>query len=202
VLVALAAVSVAGWQGIAGSGAPFAVIAQQALGKEAFLVFTVIALFATANTVLLMLLSSSRIMYGMARSRSLPSPFGYVHPRTRTPAVAIAGATVLALIFLTMGNIRDVALVTNFTLFVTFFVINAAVIALRFRLPDHPRPFRVPLPGKKVPVLPLLGMVSCLLFLFQLDVKILLIGGAIIIIAHMVGIVMLNLKRSREHSEK
>jgi APA family basic amino acid/polyamine antiporter len=187
VLVSVAAVSVAGWEGLAGSNAPFAAIAGLALGDEAFLVFTVIALFATANTALLMLLASSRIMYGMARSRSLPAPFGYVHPKARTPAVAIAGAVLCSILFLSLGSIRDVALVANFTLYVTFFVINATVIALRIRMPDRPRPFRVPLAVGRVPLLPLLGMATCVLFLFQLDAKILAIGAAIIVIAHIAG---------------
>jgi APA family basic amino acid/polyamine antiporter len=194
VLVALAAVSVAGWQELAGSPAPFAVIAQLALGTEAFLAFTIIALFATANTALLMLLSSSRIMYGMARSRSLPVSFAYVHPKTQTPAVAIAGAALCSLVFLALGNIRDVALVANFTLFATFIVINAAVIVLRFRMPDERRPFTVPLSISRVPVVPVLGIATCILFLFQLEVRILAIGVLILIFAFLSGLL---LKRMR-----
>jgi APA family basic amino acid/polyamine antiporter len=187
-------VSVAGWQELAGSPAPFAVIAQLALGTEAFLAFTIIALFATANTALLMLLSSSRIMYGMARSRSLPVSFAYVHPKTQTPAVAIAGAALCSLVFLALGNIRDVALVANFTLFATFIVINAAVIVLRFRMPDERRPFTVPLSISRVPVVPVLGIATCILFLFQLEVRILAIGVLILIFAFLSGLL---LKRMR-----
>jgi APA family basic amino acid/polyamine antiporter len=189
-LVAVAAVSVAGWEGLAGSNAPFAVIAGEALGEGAFFVFTVIALFATANTALLMLLASSRIMYGMARSRSLPAPFGIVHPKTQTPWVAVAGAALCSLLFLSLGNIRDVALVANFTLYVTFIVINAAVIVLRVRMPDSPRPFRLPLSPGGIPLLPLLGIATCLLFLLQLEAKVLAIGGGIIIAAYIAGIII------------
>ncbi|KQC05658.1 MAG: amino acid transporter [Methanoculleus sp. SDB] len=190
VLVALAAVSVAGWQALAGSSAPFAVVAEKALGPEAFLAFTLIALFATANTALLMLLSSSRIMFGMARSRSLPQAIGYVHPGTSTPLVAIVVAFVASVLFLSLGNIRDVALVANFTLFVTFAVINAAVIFLRFQLPGRNRPFRIPGSICRVPLLPVLGVITCLFFLFQMDVKILLIGALIIILASSAGFVL------------
>jgi APA family basic amino acid/polyamine antiporter len=190
VLVAVAAVSVAGWQGIAGSPAPFAVIAGQAFGTEAFLIFSVIALFATANTALLMLLASSRIIYGMARARSLPRPFCYVHPATRTPAVAIVVAMLCSLLFLSLGNISDVAMVANFTLYITFTVINAAVILLRIRMPDRPRPFRVPFSVGRLPVLPVLGILTCILFLFQLDAKVLLIGGVIVLAAYLAGVTL------------
>jgi APA family basic amino acid/polyamine antiporter len=186
-LVAVAAVSVAGWQGIAGSPAPFAVIAGQAFGNGAFLIFSVIALFATANTALLMLLASSRIIYGMARARSLPHPFCYIHPATRTPAVAIVVAMLCSLLFLSLGDISDVAMVANFTLYITFVVINAAVILLRYRMPDRPRPFRVPLSIGPLPVLPVLGILTCVLFLFQLDAKVLLIGGGILLAAFLAG---------------
>lgn len=194
VLVALAVVSVAGWQELAGSPAPFAVIAELALGTEAFLAFTVIALFATANTALLMLLSSSRIMYGMARSKSLPVSFGYVHPKTQTPAIAIAGAALCSLAFLALGNIRDVALVANFTLFATFIVINAAVIVLRFRMPDEPRPFKVPLSINRVPIVPGLGIATCILFVFQLEVRILAIGALILISAFLFGLLLKKMR--------
>ncbi len=187
VLVALAAVSVAGWQGIAGSPAPFAVIAERALGSEAFLVFTVIALFATANTVLLMLLASSRIIYGMARDHALPRVFCYIHPATKAPAVAIIAAMLCSLLSLSLGSISDVAMVTNFTLYITFTVINAAVIQLRFRIPDQPRPFRIPLSIGRLPLLPCFGVLTSVLFLFQLDRRVLIIGGTIIGIACLAG---------------
>lgn len=186
-LVSIAAVSIAGWEGIAGSPAPFAVIAGQAFGTEAFLIVTVIALFATANTALLMLLASSRIVYGMARAGTLPRPFCYIHPATQTPAVAIVVALLFSLAFLSLGNISDVAMVANFTLYITFAVINAAVILLRFRMPDRPRPFRVPLSIGRLPVLPLLGILTCVLFLFQLDIRVLFIGGVIIVAASLAG---------------
>ncbi|WP_343241117.1 amino acid permease, partial [Methanoculleus sp. UBA45] len=66
ILVSLAAVSVVGWEQLAASRAPFADVASISLGPVAFTVISVIALFATANTALLMMMASSRIIYGMA----------------------------------------------------------------------------------------------------------------------------------------
>ena len=54
---------------------PFAEVATVAWGPMGAGIISVIALFATANTVLLMLLAASRIGYGMARSGSLPGLF-------------------------------------------------------------------------------------------------------------------------------
>ena len=171
---------------IAGSPNPFAEIAGQAF-SGGYLVFTIIALFATANTALLMMLASSRIIYGMAKKKTLPVKFAYVHPGRRTPVVAIIGVAILSMLFLLPGNIRDVALIANFTLFVTFIVINAAVIRLRKTMPDAPRPYRMPGAIRNVPVPAVLGIVTCVFFLFQIDLPIMVIGIFLILGAAIIG---------------
>ncbi len=176
ILVSLAAVSVVGWEQLAASRAPFADVAYIALGEVAFTVIGVIALFATANTALMMLLAASRITYGMAESFSLPPVLARVHPRTRTPWVAVLAIMLAAIIFVFAGEIAFVANVTNFMLFLTFVVINAAVILLRLRVPDEPRPFRVPGAVGRVPVIPVLGILTSLALLGQLEPVVLLIG--------------------------
>jgi APA family basic amino acid/polyamine antiporter len=189
VLVAVAAVSVMGWEKLASSGAPFADLAFVALGSNAFALLSVIALFATANTVLLMLLGSSRIIYGMADSSTLPGILARVHPSRRTPWVAIFVAMVLSVIFIFAGDIAFVANITNFTLFVTFFVINAAVILLRYKEPQMKRPFRVPVSIGRFTVLPLFGILFCIFMLFQLEWMVLLIGTALVALGWLLSFV-------------
>ncbi|WP_332450291.1 APC family permease [Methanoculleus sp.] len=195
-LVSLAAVSVVGWEQLAASRAPFAEVASVALGPAAFTLISVIALFATANTALLMMMASSRIMYGMASSFSLPSLFARVHPRTRTPWTAIIAVALASMVFLFAGEIDFVASITNFTLFVTFVVINASVILLRYRAPDVRRPFRIPGSIGTLPVLPVVGIVSSLFLLVQLDFLVLLVGGALVVLGG--GIALLGGERVRE----
>src|SRR3990172_7633389 len=157
ILVAISAVSVMGWEKLGSSDAPFADIAFSAFGSKAFILLTVIALFATANTVLLMMLGSSRIIYGMADSSILPGILARVHTSRRTPWIAIIIMMLLSLLFIFAGEIAFVANVANFTLFVTFFVINAAMIVLRYKDPQASRPFRVPFAIGKLPLMPLFG---------------------------------------------
>lgn len=194
ILVSLAAVSVVGWEQLAASRAPFADVAAVALGPAAFTVISVIALFATANTALLMMMASSRIIYGMASSFSLPSLFARVHSRTRTPWTAIVAVALATLAFLFAGEIDFVANITNFTLFVTFVVINASVILLRYRAPDAPRPFRIPGAVGSLPVIPVVGIVSSLFLLIQLDSLVLLIGSVLVVLG--AGIALLGGERS------
>ena len=182
ILVCVSAVSVVGWEGLAASEAPFAEVATAAWGPAGALALSVIALFATANTVLLMLLAASRISYGMARSGTLPRPLSRVHLTRRTPWVAIVVVGIGAFLFLFSGDIGFVANVSNFTLFVTFIVVNAAVIILRFQDPGRTRPFRVPGRIGMLPVLPVFGIASCFFLFVQLTPEVIGIGAVLTII--------------------
>jgi APA family basic amino acid/polyamine antiporter len=188
ILVSISAVSVVGWEGLAGSDTPFAEVATVAWGPRGAGLISVIALFATANTVLLMLLAASRIGYGMARSGSLPALFSRVHLTRKTPYLAILAAASGAVLFLFAGDIGFIANVTNFTIFVTFMIVNLSVILLRFRSPDEIRPFRVPGSIGRIPVLPLLGIASCLFLFLQLTPEIIAIGALLVIIGGLVAL--------------
>jgi APA family basic amino acid/polyamine antiporter len=181
ILVSISAVSVIGWEGLAASEAPFNAVAEAVWGEAGGTVLSVIALFATANTVLLLLLAASRISYGMARSGSLPRSLSQVHPTRQTPFVAIIAVTLGSFLFLFLGDIGLVANVTNFTLFVTFGVVNSAVILLRIKSPSMPRPFTIPGAIRAVPVIPVLGILSCAFLFVQLTVEVIAIGGLITI---------------------
>ncbi len=159
ILVALSVVSVVPPEVLAASAAPFAEVAAEALGPEAFVVVSAIALFATANTVLLMLLAASRIAYGMAESASLPTVLGRVHPGRRTPMVAIVAVMLLSIAFLFSGDIAFVASANDFILFATFVVLEAEGAgapqalpgSLRLRLgsrPAGPGDSDLPLPDR------------------------------------------------------
>jgi APA family basic amino acid/polyamine antiporter len=176
VLVALSAISVLGWQELSLSDAPFADIAYAALGKNAFFILSIIALFSTTNTVLLMLLAASRIIYGMADSSSLPKVLGKVHPVTRTPWIAVMASMILCMGFVLLGDIALVANVNNFTVFVTFITINAALMLLRYRKPEISRPFKVPVDIGRFPLLPFLGLILNIFMLTQLTLEVMAIG--------------------------
>ncbi|HUU75676.1 MAG TPA: amino acid permease [Methanoregulaceae archaeon] len=176
ILVSISAVSVLGWEALSMSEAPFSDVAQMAWGGNASLILSVIALFATSNTVLLMLFASSRISYAMARSGSLPAALSGIHPGRRTPWIAVIAVALGAMAFLFFGNIGFIANIANFTLFVTFLVVNMATIILRYRDPGRPRPFVTPVSVGKLPVLPVLGIVSCIFLLSQLEPEVMAIG--------------------------
>lgn len=179
VLVAISVISVMGWQRLAESKAPFADLVTGTLGPGAAVGIAVIALFATANTSLMSMYASSRILYGMSASSPGSARLAWIHPRRRTPWTAILICGFLTLIFIFAGDIGFIASVTNFTLFVTFIVINGAVIALRYHSPDEPRPFRTPLSLGRLPLIPLAGLVFCIFMLAWQDPAVLALGAGL-----------------------
>lgn len=179
-LVAVSVVSVAGWEELGASAAPFSDIAGKALGPSGSVAISGIALFATANTVLMSLYASSRILYGMAGSPVIPPWVAGVHPARRTPWAAIAISGILSIAFLFAGDIAFVANATNFTLFVTFIAINAAVVVLRIRSPGMQRPFRIPFAIRGVPVVPVAGIILCIFLISRQDAEVLIFGGLLL----------------------
>ncbi|MFH0955547.1 MAG: amino acid permease [Candidatus Micrarchaeota archaeon] len=185
VLVAIAAISIVNPNQLAVSSAPLADVASTALGPAGFWVLSLIALFATGNTVLLFLLVVSRIVYGMARDNNLPEPLAGINPKTHSPALAIIVCALISLLFLFVGDISFVANATAFLLFAAFVLVNASVIQLRQKHPGFVRPFRVPISIGKIPVLPVIGilvsvtlMVSMPLPVIATGIGLTAIGGA------------------------
>lgn len=165
VLVALAAVSVIGWETLAASEAPLATVAQAVLGSKAFVVLAIVALFSTSNTVLITLVTTSRMMYGMAKEHSLPKIFAEVHPTRKTPHIAILTLTLLTLAFVLVGDISLVANLTNFFLFATFASVNLSLIVLRYKCRTVKRSFKCPVNIGHFSLIAFLGFLTSLFML-------------------------------------
>lgn len=168
VLVSAAAVSILSSDKIAGSKSPLADVAASVFGSPAFIVLAVIALFSTSNTILLTMLTTSRMVYGMAERKSLPKIFGRVHDSRRTPYIAVFAVGLITLALTFFEDIGFVADLTTVLLFATFALINLSVIVLRYKK-DGKRKFRMPVNIGEFPVLALLGVITSLvMFVFSL----------------------------------
>ncbi len=166
VLVAVSAISVIGWENLSQAKAPLAEVAKTVFGSPAFFVLGLIALASTANTVLMALVTTSRTVYGMAEQKSLPRALMTVHKAKQTPWLAILMTFIFSVGFALIRNIEFVANVSNIFIFLTFALINAALIVLRYTMPDAKRKFTVPLNIGKFPVLIFLGVLVSLFMLY------------------------------------
>ncbi|MEM2949351.1 MAG: amino acid permease [Candidatus Bilamarchaeaceae archaeon] len=182
IIVAISAISVVDYRVLAESNSPLADVVSAAWTSDAFFAFSIIALFATANTVLLIMMAASRIIYGMAESGALPKPLAYVNPSRRTPLVAVAAVGILTAGFFLVGGIQEVANLTNLTVFITFIAINASLIKLRYDAPKAYRAFKVPLSIGRFPVLPFLAIITTLFMAINVGTTTIAYGIALLII--------------------
>lgn len=180
ILVSVSAVRVLSWEELGTSLAPLANIADKAFGETGNTILSSIALFATANTVLIALVAGSRIFYGMSREGSLPKAFGKIHSKTKTPWIAVIIIMAAAMGFTLVGDIVIIANITVFAVVITFASVNLAVIVLRYTEPNIVRPFRVPLNVKNFPILPLFGFIISGYMALQFQTEIILVGLGII----------------------
>ncbi len=160
ILVALAVVAIVPWQQLGSSEAPMALVAETLWGKGAFIVLALIALVSTAGTALMEIVTASRFVYGIAGEKALPKFLAQIDPKTCTPYRAIELLLLLTIIFVFVKNLSLVANIATATLFITFIMINLAVIVLRFKEPKMKRVFQVSGTIAGIPIIPLLGALT------------------------------------------
>jgi APA family basic amino acid/polyamine antiporter len=182
-LVALSAVSLAPWDSLADSNSPLAYAVSGKIGYDAYLLMSIIALFATSNTVLVLLVVGSRVIYGMSNDGSLPKFLSKIHPKRRTPWISVFVVMLIAMSFVFLESIEIVASITDFATFVVFFFVNTSTIILRFTKPNLKRTFRTPLNIGKFPILPFLGLLSIIGLMLHLDPLAIIIGFVIFLAA-------------------
>jgi APA family basic amino acid/polyamine antiporter len=129
VAVAISATAVVGADVLASSPAPLAAVARHVLGSRADGAMTVIALAATANTVLLLYVAAARSVYGMSAAGVLPARFAHVGPRGIPTAATVLVLVVTALLVL-IGDVRHVATLTDAAVLVSFVLVNASLVWL------------------------------------------------------------------------
>jgi APA family basic amino acid/polyamine antiporter len=180
VLVALAVVTLVPADRLAASESPLAT-AIGAVSPVLADVLGAIALFATANTVLVVLIAVSRMLMSMARGRDLPRVIASVLPRQRTPWVAAICLLVVALAMLPVGEIAVIASMSSLASLAAFAAVNVALVVLRVREPDLRRPFRVPVSLGRIPLLPVLGTAAIGGLLVQFHPETYAVAGTVVL---------------------
>jgi APA family basic amino acid/polyamine antiporter len=164
------------------SGPLLSVVAASGVGVPDWL-FSAIALVAVANGALLTMIMASRLTYGMADAGLLPAVLSNVLPQRRTPWVAIAATTAVAMLLTLVGDLSTLAETVVLLLLFVFISTNVAVLVLRRDTVEHEH-FRV------WTAVPVLGVASCVLLLTQQSAKVwlfaailLAVGGVLYMVA-------------------
>lgn len=200
ILVSFAAVSIVGWEKLAQSKAPLTEAVAEVIPNSDFL-FSLIAMFATANTALILLIVGSRIMYGMASDNSLPKIFSKVGERG-TPYFSVIFITIVSLIIALIGNIKSVAMLTDISLFIVYAFVNSSLILLRYKKPNMKRSFMTPLNIGKFPMLALFGLLSSIFMLFFFEKSIIFIELGLILAGYLLYKIFVKEKNQNKKRRK
>ena len=191
VLVGLAAAVVVDPGRLAESTGPLLEVVRAADVGVPDRLFSLIALVAVANGALLTMIMASRMAFGLAEQRLLPSALGRVLPGRRTPWVAIVVTTLVAMALTATGDVAALANTVVLLLLFVFLSTNTAVLVLRRARVDADH-FRAPA------VLPVLAIASCVLLLTRQTAETWL--RAAVLLA--VGLVLYLLSRAATRREE
>ncbi|PLR34636.1 APC family amino acid permease [Chimaeribacter californicus] len=107
-------------------------------------------LLAGAATLNTLMAAVPRILYGMALDGALPAFLTWLHPRFKTPVIAIVIAVAIPCVhaFILQGDLNRIVpmvLAAVCAWGVSYLLVTFSVVLLRLRRPDLPRPYRAPL---------------------------------------------------------
>jgi APA family basic amino acid/polyamine antiporter len=125
------------------------------------------ALAGLTTAMLVLLFGQTRVFYAMAQDGLLPPVFARLHETWRTPAISqILVGVIVALTagLLPLKILHDMVSIGTLAAFI---LVCGAVLYLRRNSPDLHRPFRAP----GIPVLPILGILSCLVLMLALPIE-------------------------------
>ncbi|CAD5125927.1 DgyrCDS14108 [Dimorphilus gyrociliatus] len=107
-----------------------------------------------------LILASSRVYFVGARDGLLPNIVSCLHDKRRTPLPAVTLQGLLSIIMLFAG---DIFKLINYVIFidsVAFFATTLALFFLRRKMPDAPRPIKVPI------IIPIIFLIICVFLIF------------------------------------
>lgn len=158
-------VSVLGLPGLARSEAPAAELMRLAFGRGAELLMVGVVTLTALSVMNAILIAGPRTTYAAARDLAAEMPLARWNARRGTPSAAVVATAAVALLLVALGDLTRGGFSTMVDylspIYWGFLTLSgAALIVLRRREPEQPRPFRVPL----YPWLPLLFS-ACSLYL-------------------------------------
>ena len=165
-LVVFVAIGLVGASAIGGSGSPLAdAIAVTGLPVAVFII-TIGALIATSGVLLTSVLGVSRVMYAMAKNGDLPSFLGKIHLKRGVPFFAILVSGVLMTLLAASYDLALVVNISSVSALLYYALSNASAMKLRV--------------NRKMTIISIMGVISCLALLFFLTLQSLVLTLAIV----------------------
>jgi APA family basic amino acid/polyamine antiporter len=106
----------------------------------------------------------SRLTYSMGQHRQLPDRLRQLHPRYRTPYIAILLFGAIACLTIVPGQAEFLGKIYAFGAMLSFTIAHVSVTRLRVTQPDVERPYRIPgnirVRGTELPLLSIVGALA------------------------------------------
>lgn len=119
----------------------------------------IIAILAGYSSVILvMLMGQSRVFFSMSKDGLLPKLFSEVHSKFKTPYKSNLLFMLFVSLFAAFVPVQVVGEMVSIGTLFAFVLVCVGIWVLRVKQPDAPRTFRTPM----VPLIPILGIFTCL----------------------------------------
>jgi basic amino acid/polyamine antiporter, APA family len=128
--------------GGAGQAEIAVVAAQRLIGPIAANLLGALAVVVLLGSLSAMTIAGPRVYFAMARDGAFFTSAARIHPRFRTPWVAILAQTVWSAVLILTNNKMELAEYTGFAVLLFSSVAVSVIFVLRRRHPDEPRPFK------------------------------------------------------------
>ena len=176
-VVTVAALTVLGPQGLAGSTAPLSHVVQTAGAGWLEPVVRAGAVVAALGSLLALILGVSRTTLAMARDRHLPRALAAVHPRYAVPHRAELAVAVIVAVAAATTDVRSAIGFSSFGVLLYYAVANMAAWTL------------TPAEGRPVRIIPVLGLAGCLTLAFTLPARSVLAGAAVVAMGALIFVI-------------
>jgi amino acid transporter len=153
---------------------PVAEAARVFMGATGAVLISVLVLCSTYGNLSLQFLAAPRLLFAFGEQGDFPRGLAAVHPRFRTPYVAVLVHATLVCAFAIFGSFIWNAILSAVARLVTYSIVCAAVPVLRRRHPDAPR---LRLPGGWL--VPGFGLAFCAVLVTQMETAHAWIAGAV-----------------------
>jgi amino acid transporter len=126
-------------------------VGEEMFGSTGRVMMGIASVLATYSSMTIVYASMPRIIYGMSRNGHFFGPlsryFGTLHPRFRTPWVAIfLTAAIYTFTAIRYGSVAELIFTAAYVWILLYVVYNVLVVVSRFVNPNVERSFKLPIP--------------------------------------------------------